>query len=108
MNEATFVSLDAWIDAHFEEEVRFLQALVQVPTDTPPGDNAPHALRTAALLRDMGLEAEQHAVPQALVHAERGEGNILQGLAEIAKGRARAGGENHVRKRHGMTRWNPG
>jgi hypothetical protein len=35
--------LDAWIDAHFDEQLRFLQALVQVPTDTPPGDNAPHA-----------------------------------------------------------------
>jgi hypothetical protein len=30
-----YASLDQWIDAHFDEEVRFLQALVQVPTDTP-------------------------------------------------------------------------
>ncbi|HEX7383598.1 MAG TPA: peptidase M20, partial [Burkholderiaceae bacterium] len=52
--------LDAWIDAHFDEEVRFLQALVQLPTDTPPGDNAPHAERTAALLAAMGLVAELH------------------------------------------------
>ena len=50
--------LDAWIDAHFDEEVRFLQALVRVPTDTPPGDNAPHAERTAELLRGFGLTAE--------------------------------------------------
>eukprot|EP01032_Pedospumella_encystans_P001937 gene1937-2271_t len=42
--------LDAWIDAHFDEEVRFLQELVRVPTDTPPGNNAPHAERTAELL----------------------------------------------------------
>lgn len=35
-------ALDAWIDSHFDEEVRFLQALVRVPTDTPPGNNAPH------------------------------------------------------------------
>ena len=33
--------LDAWVDAHFDEEVRFLQSLVRVPTDTPPGNNAP-------------------------------------------------------------------
>ncbi|MDO9283248.1 MAG: M20/M25/M40 family metallo-hydrolase [Aquabacterium sp.] len=58
-----YPQLDAWIDAHFDEEVRFLQALVQVPTDTPPGNNAPHAERTAALLQAMGLVAEQHAVP---------------------------------------------
>ena len=61
--------LDAWIAAHFDEEVRFLQALVQVPTDTPPGDNAPHAERTAALLAEMGLTAEAYAVPAAEVRA---------------------------------------
>jgi len=56
--------LDAWIDAHFDEEVQFLQALVQVPTDTPPGNNAPHAERTAELLTAFGFEAEKHAVPE--------------------------------------------
>ena len=61
--------LDAWIAAHFDEEVRFLQALVQVPTDTPPGNNAPHAERTAELLAGMGLVAEKHAVPPADVQA---------------------------------------
>jgi succinyl-diaminopimelate desuccinylase len=55
--------LDAWIDAHFDEEVRFLQELVKVPTDTPPGHNAPHAVRTAELLDAMGLTPEQHPVP---------------------------------------------
>lgn len=61
--------LDAWIDAHFDEEVRFLQELVRVPTDTPPGNNAPHAERTAELLAAMGLTAERHAVPDAEVQA---------------------------------------
>ncbi len=56
-------ALDAWIDAHFDEEVRFLQELVRVPTDTPPGNNAPHAERTAELLHGFGFEAERHAVP---------------------------------------------
>jgi len=55
--------LDAWIDAHFDEEVRFLQELVKVPTDTPPGHNAPHAERTAELLAAMGLAADKHPVP---------------------------------------------
>ena len=62
-------ALDAWIDQHFDEEVRFLQALVRVPTDTPPGNNAPHAERTAELLKDFGYEAEKHAVPAADVLA---------------------------------------
>ncbi len=61
--------LDSWIDAHFDDEVRFLQQLVQVPTDTPPGNNAPHADRTAELLAGFGFKAEKHAVPEAEVKA---------------------------------------
>jgi len=61
--------LDAWVDAHFDEEVRFLQQLVQVPTDTPPGNNAPHADRTAELLKAFGFEAEKHAVAAQEVRA---------------------------------------
>jgi succinyl-diaminopimelate desuccinylase len=61
--------LDAWVDAHFDEQVRFLQALVRQPTDTPPGDNAPHAELTARLLADMGIEAERHPVPAEQVQA---------------------------------------
>jgi len=64
-----YAQLDAWIDQHFDEQVRFLQELVRVPTDTPPGNNAPHAERTAELLRPMGFEAEKHAVPAAEVKA---------------------------------------
>jgi succinyl-diaminopimelate desuccinylase len=69
MTTAPYARLDAWIDAHFDDEVRFLQALVQVPTDTPPGNNAPHAERTAALLAEMGYTAERHPVPVADVQA---------------------------------------
>ena len=68
-HQPPYTRLDAWVDAHFDEEVRFLQALVQVPTDTPPGNNAPHAERTAALLADMGYTAEQYPVPAAQVQA---------------------------------------
>lgn len=62
-------ALDRWVDAHFDEEVRFLQALVQVPTDTPPGNNTPHAERTAELLNAFGWTAERHPVPADEVHA---------------------------------------
>ena len=34
-----YETLDVWIDAHFDEEVRFLQQLVRVATDTPPAPN---------------------------------------------------------------------
>jgi succinyl-diaminopimelate desuccinylase len=64
-----YEQLDAWVDAHFDEEVKFLQALVQVPTDTPPGNNAPHAQRTAELLQGFGFEAEKHKVADEEVRA---------------------------------------
>ena len=67
--EIQYQQLDAWIDAHFDEQVKFLQALVQVPTDTPPGNNAPHAERTAELLAPMGFDAEKHPVPASEVKA---------------------------------------
>ena len=58
-----YAALDKWIDDHFDDEVAFLQQLVRVPTDTPPGNNAPHAERTAELLQGFGLQAERHSVP---------------------------------------------
>jgi len=64
-----YEQLDAWIDTHFDEQVGFLQELIRVPTDTPPGNNAPHAERAAELLDAMGLKTEKHPVPAALVHA---------------------------------------
>jgi acetylornithine deacetylase/succinyl-diaminopimelate desuccinylase family protein len=64
-----YAELDQWIDAHFDEQVKFLQALVQVPTDTPPGNNAPHAAKTTELLKSLGYEAEQFPVPEAEVKA---------------------------------------
>jgi succinyl-diaminopimelate desuccinylase len=64
-----YAQLDAWIDHHFDEQVRFLQELVRVPTDTPPGNNAPHAERTAELLHAFGFEAEKYPVPADEVRA---------------------------------------
>ncbi len=60
---------DAWINSHFDDEVHFLQALVRIPTDTPPGNNAPHADRTAELLTELGFTVEKHAVPAGDVKA---------------------------------------
>ena len=66
---AHYAAIDAWIDQHFDDEVHFLQQLVRVPTDTPPGNNAPHAERTAQLLKGFGFDAEVHSVPQQDVKA---------------------------------------
>ena len=64
-----YQQLDTWIDAHFDEQIKFLQELIRVPTDTPPGNNTPHAERTAELLQGFGLEVEKYAVPEAEVRA---------------------------------------
>ena len=61
--------LSDWIDQHFDEEVAFLQKVVQQPTDTPPGNNTPHAELVAQLLTDYGWQAEKHAVPADQVAA---------------------------------------
>ncbi len=93
----THTQLDAWIDAHFDEQVRFLQELIRVPTDTPPGNNAPHAERTAELLQAMGIEAEKHLVPAAEVQAAG-----LQSITNlIVRHRYGAGGKTIALNVHG-------
>ena len=42
-------ALGRWIDAHHADQIEFLRALVRVPSDTPPGDNAPAAEKAAAV-----------------------------------------------------------
>ncbi|MGV7208726.1 M20/M25/M40 family metallo-hydrolase [Oxalobacteraceae bacterium A2-2] len=59
--------LAAWIDAHFDEQVAFLQQLLRTPTDTPPGNNAPHAEMVAEAVAAYGWQAERHAVPEQVV-----------------------------------------
>ena len=93
---STYAALDAWVDAHFDDEVQFLQALIQVPTDTPPGNNAPHAWRTATLLADMGLQAEQHPVPQDEVKAAG-----LQSITNLLVRRAYGPGRTVLLNAHG-------
>lgn len=59
--------LTAWIDAHFDEEVAFLQQVIRIPTDTPPGNNAPHAEAVADMVKEFGWNAEKHVVPSQVV-----------------------------------------
>jgi len=69
MTTANYTRLDQWIDAHFDEQVAFLQSVLSVPTDTPPGNNTPHALHTVELLKKYDMQAQAHAVPAEVVHA---------------------------------------
>jgi len=92
-----YTQLDGWIDAHFDEQVKFLQELIRVPTDTPPGNNAPHAERTFELLQAMGIEAEKHPVPATEVQAAG-----LQSITNlIVRHRYGAGGKTIALNAHG-------
>jgi acetylornithine deacetylase/succinyl-diaminopimelate desuccinylase-like protein len=61
--------LDAWVDANFDAQVDLLQRLIRIPTDTPPGNTAPHALALAGILEGWGWEVERHVVPDEQVRA---------------------------------------
>ena len=87
--------LDAWVDAHFDEEVAFLQALVQISTDTPPGNNAPHAERTAELLEGFGFQAEKHPIPDWALK-EYGLGSITNLIVRRPYGGQHAAGGRTV------------
>ncbi|WP_296490562.1 M20/M25/M40 family metallo-hydrolase [Rhodoferax sp.] len=92
-----YTQLDTWIDTHFDEQVKFLQELIRVPTDTPPGNNTPHAERTFELLQAMGIEAEKHPVPDTEVRAAG-----LQSITNlIVRHRYGAGGKTIALNAHG-------
>jgi succinyl-diaminopimelate desuccinylase len=61
--------LTAHIDASHEAAVAFLAELIRVPSDNPPGDCHPHALRAAELLEGLGFKVERHEVPREVVEA---------------------------------------
>lgn len=65
MTDSAFVQ--DWVDRHFSEECSFLAAMVQVPTDNPPGDCAAHAQTAADRLGKLGLTVERFVLPKATV-----------------------------------------
>ena len=68
-HEHSIEELGRWIDAHHAEQVEFLRAIVRVPSDTPPGDNAPAAEKAAELLTALGFAVERHPVPADFLRA---------------------------------------
>jgi len=96
-NTQRYDQIDQWIDQHLDEQVEFLKALVAVPTDTPPGNNTPHALRTAELLKDFGYTAEHHAPPIEMVR-ENGMESVTNLIVRRPFG---AGGKTIALNAHG-------
>lgn len=59
----------AFISREFERETAFLAEMVRLPSDNPPGDCTPPALRARQLLQSLGFTVELHEVPADLVKA---------------------------------------
>ncbi len=60
---SAYEELGHWIDAHHPRQIEFLREIVRVPSDTPPGDNAPAAEKAAQLVGALGFSVERHPVP---------------------------------------------
>lgn len=69
MSDALNARLETWVDENFDQQVELLQQLIRIPTDTPPGNTAPHALALAEILEGWGWKVERHAVPDEQVRA---------------------------------------
>jgi acetylornithine deacetylase/succinyl-diaminopimelate desuccinylase family protein len=67
--EAARAAIRAFLQRERQAQTRFLAELVKTPSDNPPGDCAPHAMRAATLLEDLGLAVERHPVPEEVVRA---------------------------------------
>jgi len=62
-------TIEDYLTAQRDNQMRFLAELVKVPSDNPPGDCAPHAKRVAELLEGLGFTVERHPVPSDVVRA---------------------------------------
>jgi acetylornithine deacetylase/succinyl-diaminopimelate desuccinylase-like protein len=61
--------ISAFLAQRRDDAVVFLAQLVQLPSDNPPGDCAPHAALAATLLENLGFAVERHPVPRPEVSA---------------------------------------
>ena len=66
---SAYDELGHFIDGHHPDQIDFLRQIVRVPSDTPPGDNAPAAEKALDLLTKLGFDVERHPVPAPFVHA---------------------------------------
>ena len=66
---SAYDDLGHYIDGHHPAQIDFLRQIVRVPSDTPPGDNAPAAEKAVELLTKLDFEVERHPVPADFLHA---------------------------------------
>ena len=63
MSDRVTLAIEAYLFAQRANQTRFLAELVKFPSDNPPGNCAPHAVRAAGLLEQLGFVVERHSVP---------------------------------------------
>lgn len=62
-------AIETFLSGQATQQSEFLAELVRVPSDNPPGECAPHAVRAQALLESLGLKVETYVVPDDQVRA---------------------------------------
>ncbi|WP_034298059.1 M20/M25/M40 family metallo-hydrolase [Herbaspirillum sp. RV1423] len=87
----------SFLDTEHAAQIRFLQELVRVPSDNPPGDCAAHGARVQQLLEQLGFEVEAHVVPAELVKAN----GMLSATNLIVRKRFGSGGPTIALNAHG-------
>jgi succinyl-diaminopimelate desuccinylase len=60
-------AIGAFVREQTGAQTAFLAELVRIPSDNPPGDCTPAALKAAELIEKLGLVVERHEVPESLV-----------------------------------------
>jgi acetylornithine deacetylase/succinyl-diaminopimelate desuccinylase family protein len=86
-----------FIATRHESQVRFLAALVQTPSDNPPGDCKPHAEVAARLLEQLGFTVERCPVPEKRVRAA----GMVSAMNLIVRERFGEGGPTIALNAHG-------
>jgi acetylornithine deacetylase/succinyl-diaminopimelate desuccinylase-like protein len=85
------------VDRDFAIETAFLAELVKVPTDNPPGDCAPHAVRARELLAGLRFEVETHEVSESATRAA----GMISAINLIVRKRFGTGGPCIALNAHG-------
>lgn len=60
-------AIGVFVREQTDAQTAFLAELVRIPSDNPPGDCTPAALRAADLIEKLGFVVERHEVPAELV-----------------------------------------
>lgn len=85
MDDDTRGQIRQYLVARRADQFRFLADIVRIPSENPPGDCQPHALKTADLLKAIGLATYKHPVPVGVCR-DRGMQSVVNLVARYEFG----------------------